>query len=243
MDTLTRHIGSRIRMYRKVQGLTLQELADRIHKSRASLSKYENGEVVLDIETLYDISQELHIGLNQLTDYCPNPVMPQDIQSSELIQKSPFYQAKRLYFYFYDGRYHRLKDGIIDISAKNESKEDYEATLSISIVTPNGRSSKSYYMGSVVYSDVLIRFSFVNQLNALEEDLLYIFNPLELRDYTEGLLCGISSADFMPCAFKCIVTLTPQTLDETFKQQLLITTKDVNRWKKLNMMMIDNRSI
>lgn len=243
MDTLTQHIGSRIRMYRKVQGLTLQELADRIHKSRASLSKYENGEVVLDIETLYDISRELHIGLNQLTDYRPEPVMPLEAQSGEMIQKSPFYQAKRLYFYFYDGRYHRLKDGIIDITAKPGSSEAYEATLSISVVTLNGRSSKSYYMGSVVYSDVLIRFSFVNQLNALEEDLLYIFNPLELRDYTEGLLCGISSADFMPCAFKCIVTLTPQTLDEAFKQQLLITTRDVNRWKKLNMMMIDNRSI
>lgn len=242
MSKITNHVGSRIKMYRKVQGMTLQELADRIHKSRATVSKYENGEIVVDIETLYDISQELNIGLNQLTDYRAEPVMPAEAVSTELSMKSPFYQAKRLYFYFYDGRYNRLKDGIIDISAKADNAEDYEATLSISIVTQNGRSSKSRYLGSVVYSDVLIRFSFVNQLNALEEDLLYIFNPLELRDYTEGLLCGISSADFKPCAFKCIVTLTPQELDENFKKQLMFTPRDLNRWKKLNMMMIDNRS-
>lgn len=241
MSKITTHVGSRIKMYRKVQGMTLQELADRIHKSRATVSKYENGEIVVDIETLYEISQELHIGLNQLTDYRAKPVIPAEAVTTDMSLKSPFYQAKRLYFYFYDGRYNRLKDGIIDITPKPDSTDDFEATLSISIVTPNGRSSKSYYSGNVVYSDVLIRFSFVNQLNALEEDLLYIFNPLELRDYTEGLLCGISSADFKPCAFKCIVTLSPQELGEDFKKQLMFTQRDLNRWKKLNMMMIDNR--
>ena len=61
---------------------------------------------------------------------------------------------------------------------------------------------------------MLIRFTFVNQLSPLEEDLLYIFNPLQMRDDTDGPLCGISSADLMPCAFRCLVTLTPQALDE-----------------------------
>lgn len=59
---------------------------------------------------------------------------------------------------------------------------------------------------------MLIRFTFVNQFNPLEEDLLYIFNPLEMRGYTDGLLCGISSAGLMPCAFRCLVTLSPQPL-------------------------------
>ena len=67
---------------------------------------------------------------------------------------------------------------------------------------------------------MLIRFSFVNRYNPLEEDLLYIFNPLELRDSTDGLLCGISSADLMPCAFKCLVTLHPQEHTEEFKKRL-----------------------
>ena len=90
---------------------------------------------------------------------------------------------------------------------------------------------------------MLIRFSFVNQCNALEEDLLYIFNPLEIRDSPDGLLCGISSADFMPCAFKCLVTLTPQEHTERFKQQLLITKKELQKWQKLNMLIVDNRGL
>lgn len=86
---------------------------------------------------------------------------------------------------------------------------------------------------------MLIRFSFVNQYNPLEEDLLYIFNPLELRDFTTGLLCGISSADLMPCAFKCVITLKPQELTEAFRHQLLFTKKDLKRWEQLNMLLID----
>lgn len=171
--------------------MTLQQLAEKIHKSRASLSKYENGEITLDVETLYEISTALGVDMSRLTDFQPVRPAPLPLANSSM-GRSPFYQADRRYFYFYDGRYNRLKDGIITINKGDVENENYEATLTISAVTANGRSS-----------DMLIRFSFVNQYNTLEEDLLYIFNPLELRDFTEGLLCGISSADLMPCAFKC----------------------------------------
>ena len=93
----------------------------------------------------------------------------------------------------------------------------------------------------VVYRDMLIRFTFFNQLNPLEEDLLYIFNPLEMRDYTNGLLCGISSADLIPCAFRCLVTLTPQELDESLRQRLLFSKQELRRWGQLNMLLIGNR--
>ena len=241
MSNISQHIGAQIRSHRKAQGLTLQQLADRIHKSRASVSKYETGEITLDIETLHDISEALGVEMKRLTDYRPPKNEPAR-QVREVEGKSPFFQAEQLYFYFYDGRYNRLKDGVIHIHKSIDPSEGYEATLSISAVSPTGRSSEILYSGKVVYSDMLIRFSFVNQYNTLEEDLLYIFNPLELRDFTEGLLCGISSADLMPCAFKCLVTLTPQAPTEELKQHLLITPKELRRWQKLNMLIVDNRA-
>lgn len=242
MNKISLHIGDRIRMYRKARGLTLQQLADMIHKSRASVSKYENGEITLDVETLCEIARVLMVSPGQLMDI--QPALPKTAETAfHIPAKSPFFQAKRLYFYFYDGRYKRLKDGIIYIYERENAPGNYEATLSISAVTPAGRSSEIYYTGKVVYSDMLIRFSFVNQCNALEEDLLYIFNPLEIRDSTVGLLCGISSADLMPCAFKCLVTLTPQEHTENFKQQLLITKKELQKWQKLNMLIVDNREL
>lgn len=237
MSEIRKYIGKQIRMYRKVQGLTLQQLADMIHKSRATVSKYETGEISVDVDTLYDISFALRISMNQLTDYEPDIKWVEE-KKPEMMRKSPFFEAKRLYFY--DGRYKRLKDGIIDIYQSKEHPGNYNASLSINTVTPNGRSSAVYYTGKVVYSDMLIRFSFVNQYNTLEEDLLYIFNPLEFRDFTEGLLCGISSTDLIPCAFKCLVTLNPQEATEELREQLLLTKKEIQRFQKMNMLIVDN---
>lgn len=136
-----------------------------------------------------------------------------------------------MYFYFYDGRYHRLKDGVIDIHEHAERPGTYVASFTLCSVSGNGCSNESYYTGNVVYSDMLIRFTFFNQLN-----------PLEMRDYTDGLLCGISSADLMPCAFRCLVTLSPQELDKSLRQRLLFSKQEIRRWGKLNMLLIGNRS-
>lgn len=241
MSNINIHVGKMIRKYRKAANLTLQQLADAIHKSRATICKYENGDISMDIETLYEVSQVLQVSVPQLTDL---ETVPTEIDhlSADAARKSPFFQTKTLYFYFYDGRYNRMKDGVINIHEKEEDGS-YRATFSICSVSGNGRSSESYYNGSVLYSDMLIRFSFVNQYNPLEEDLLYIFNPLEFRTRTDGLLCGISSADLMPCAFKCLVALEKQELNEELRKHLLFTKAELQRWKKLNMLLIDNYEV
>ena len=241
MSEINVYVGAQIRKYRKACKLTIQELADAIHKSRATVCKYENGTISIDIETLYEISQVLQVSFSQLSSYLPT-VEEKDTIEVPFGRKSPFFQAKRLYFYFYDGRYHRLKDGVIDIHEHAERPGTYVASFTLCSVSGNGCSNESYYTGHVVYSDMLIRFTFFNQLNPLEEDLLYIFNPLEMRDYTDGLLCGISSADLMPCAFRCLVTLNPQELDESLRQRLLFSKQEIRRWGQLNMLLIGNRS-
>ncbi len=238
MNEINQYVGKQIKIHRKNEGLTLQQLADLIHKSRATVSKYESGEITLDVQTLYDISKVLHVNINELIDYCP--VREQEIMAIPTGYRSPFFEARRLYFYYYDGRHNKLKDGIIDIYESKEQQGDYNASLTIHAVTPHGRNSAIYYTGKVIYSDMLIRFTFVNQYNRLDEVLLYIFNPFEIRDVTEGLLSGISSRDFLPCAFKCFVTLTPQEPTDEFCKQLLFTNKELKRWQKLNMLIVDN---
>ena len=189
MSKINQHIGSRIRSFRKAQNLTLQQLADMIHKSRASLSKYENGEITLDVETLYEISQALGVEMNRLTDFQDSKPAPLPIQPTSM-NRSPFYQAEQLYFYFYDGRYNRLKDGIINIHKRDDDNGNHEATLTISAVTPTGRSSDIYYSGKVVYSDMLIDLAhkwllkfrknihFVKEFSEKYENAVYFLNIL-----------------------------------------------------------------
>ena len=66
MGEASRKIGSLIRQFRQSKALTIEELAERINKSRATLSKYEKGDIVLDVDTLYDISDALGIQAEQL---------------------------------------------------------------------------------------------------------------------------------------------------------------------------------
>ena len=72
MNEINVYIGGQIRKYRKANGMTLQQLADIIHKSRATVCKYENGEISIDIATLYEISQALQISFGQLASYQPH---------------------------------------------------------------------------------------------------------------------------------------------------------------------------
>ena len=48
-------IRNKIRQFRQSRKMTLDELALAIHKSRATLSKYERGEIFIDIDTLYEL--------------------------------------------------------------------------------------------------------------------------------------------------------------------------------------------
>ena len=67
MSDFTCYVGEQIRQYRKAGKMTMQELADAIHKSRATICKYESGEISVDIETLYEISQVLQVSISPLT--------------------------------------------------------------------------------------------------------------------------------------------------------------------------------
>ena len=71
MNEINVYIGGQIRKYRKANSMTLQQLADVIHKSRATVCKYENGEISIDIATLYEISQALQVSFGQLTSFRP----------------------------------------------------------------------------------------------------------------------------------------------------------------------------
>ena len=93
MEQVNLYVGAQIRRYRKNRQMTLQQLADRIHKSRASVSKYETGEVSLDIVTLTEIARVLEVQPGQLVDlpvqeeeggrsrHAGSPGRPQDQQT------------------------------------------------------------------------------------------------------------------------------------------------------------------
>ena len=43
-ESITKEVGSRIRYARKSRGMSMDELAQAIYKTRSAISKYENGQ-------------------------------------------------------------------------------------------------------------------------------------------------------------------------------------------------------
>lgn len=93
MKDINAHIGARIRLYRKAKKLTLTALSGMIHKSKATISKYETGDIAIDVETLYDIASALDVNIAQLMDYSPEP-------SKHSSQLGGFFPQERIYVYF-----------------------------------------------------------------------------------------------------------------------------------------------
>lgn len=99
MSDFTCYVGEQIRKYRKAGKMTLQDLADAIHKSRATICKYENGDISVDIETLYEISQILQVSMSQLTTGLPETASePSNAPGKG--QKSHFFRPRGYIFTF-----------------------------------------------------------------------------------------------------------------------------------------------
>lgn len=59
-------IGQKIRKFRKVQGLSQEELAERIDISTTHMSHIETGNTKLSLHVLVDIAEALHVSTDEL---------------------------------------------------------------------------------------------------------------------------------------------------------------------------------
>ena len=72
MSNFTCYVGEQIRKYRKAGKMTLQDLADAIHKSRATICKYENGRVnmpnsvIMRLVEIFQVSADYLLGTDEV---------------------------------------------------------------------------------------------------------------------------------------------------------------------------------
>ena len=88
MSSFSYFVGQRIKKYRKSRGYTIEQFSAMINKSKATLSKYENGAITIDIETLYDIAQALDIDLKAgVYMYFPGPQFetPAEVRAARVL--------------------------------------------------------------------------------------------------------------------------------------------------------------
>ena len=125
MKEISIHVGQRIRLYRKMKGMTIETFAGMIHKSKATVSKYENGDISIDIETLFVIAKALDIAVNHLIDYTSDE---EAVAEGEDAAKGRWSKS-RYYMYFYDGRRNRIARNIIEVQDGGQENGVFDANL------------------------------------------------------------------------------------------------------------------
>lgn len=235
MKEISKYIGQRIRLYRKTKNLTIEAFAGMIHKSKATVSKYENGDISIDVETLFEIAHALRISVHQLIDY-EEAAAEQDVQGGERV-----WRKNRYYMYFYDGRRRRIIRNIIETREDGTENGEVKANFYVDLDDLSDcNQCRFLYHGTMRRFDTFINFDFENQNNRVERAFLYAMNSFSHGSLTPGLFCGLSTQPISPVSFKFVLSPSQLVEDEALKGQLLVSKRDIQQMKRLNMFVIDH---
>ena len=234
MGEISREIGHRIRNFRKSRHMTLDELAMVVCKNKSTLSKYENGEIVLDIETIYEIARALGIHVEQLL-YCT----PDRVSIQTPGPKPAFFSGlSQFYSYYYDGRINRIIRCVFDVLLQSEDNR-YKIMMYANFQDYNTyKNCETAYWGYMEHYDAITNVILTNQDSPMEKAHGQILASYMNADTRWGLFTGLSARPMMPVALKMLFSKKRLTEDEALLQMLKVTKEDIRLMKLYNMMTV-----
>ena len=235
MSSFSYHVGQRIKKYRKSRGYTIEQFSAMINKSKATLSKYENGSITIDVETLYDISKALDVDLKCFVDYQPpvfhsEPVLPQNF----------YFSHPRAYMYYYDGRVRQLVRSLLCFSPST-SGNTIDVMLYHGVESfQNPDRCQHLFTGEMKPYDTITHMVMSNQINEAEKMYICLLNPMHNHMPAIGMLSGIGSSPFFaPIAIKCVISREPMEENEQLINSVKLDKDEYHLLKYYNMMVIN----
>lgn len=232
MSEIANHIGDRIRLYRKNKQLTLEQFAALLHKSKSTVSKYEHGDISIDIETLYEIADVLQISIRQLLD------RPEPHAGTPLMPRGFFAKGCRLYVYYLNKNSSRIVVGVLEIA---QEKPGFFSSVFYADIKDydNLYQCRHLYYGDIQYSDSFVNLVMQNQDNAAERIFMNIANTFGQGTVTVGMLSGTSSKYMVPISLKIIVSQNMLPQDDNLRSSLQFTREDFSTMRKAHCFSVD----
>ncbi len=234
MNEILIEIGKKIKMYRKKQKMTLDDLSKVIFKSKATVSKYENGEISIDIETLYDIAKALSINVEQLL-YTP-------VNKSEIYDTSKiplfFRGLTTFYGYWFDGRNNSILRMRFDVSPSEDINQQKLIMYMNFSDYEHYPICENTYLGTIKHFDALSNIQLENKYLPLEKASIQILASSLNYTYKWGLWQGLSTRPLMPMATKMIICKERMDENEELINMLKISKEDIRLWKHYNMLTV-----
>jgi len=235
LSSFSYFVGQRIKKYRKSRGYTIEEFSAIINKSKATLSKYENGAITIDIETLYDISKALDVELKHFVDYQP-PIF----HSESKLPQNTYFNQTLAYMYYYDGRIRQIVRSLLHFtqSSNNDATEVTLFTGVSSFDDPD--RCQHLFVGEMKSYDTITHMVLTNQINAAEKMYICMLNPMQNNVPAVGLVSGIGSTPFFaPIALKALISKVPLDENDLLLGSIKLDKDDYHLLRYYNMLVVN----
>lgn len=234
MQNINAEIGKRIRNFRKMRNMTLENLSRIICKNKSTISKYEKGEIVIDIITLYEIANALQVHVEQLL-YC----IPQSSEVKSTTIKPAFFNGvSQFYAYLFDGRANKIIRCVFDVLSETDDGQ-YKIMMYMNFKDYNSyQDCETTYWGYMEHYDALTNIMLTNQNTPMEKASAHILASYLESNTKWGLFTGISSRPMMPIAIKMLFSKQHLEEDESLIRQLKVSKEDIRLLKLYNMLSV-----
>ncbi len=231
---VAKEIGAKIRHYRKMKHMTVEQLAAAVCKSKSCVSKYESGQITMDVATLYEIAQTLDVKVTQLL------YLPLAARSGMPAGTVPafFSGVNHLYMYYYDGRKNRINRSVIDIFSEVEPGV-YQVHVYMNVNEfVRYQLCENLYDGYLTHYDAFSTLILENQSMEMDNYQMGIPSPYMNAGTKWALAFGISSRPLMPTSTKVLLSKTIQKETPEFEKELRLSKEDIRLMKQYNMLTI-----
>lgn len=230
MSAFTETVGNNIRIYRRANRLTLEDLSRQVHKSKATVGKYEQGTIAIDMDTLNEIASVLRV---------PPALLLAEPKKPGEAQKEPATDGLHSYLYLYDGRAGRILKSLLVTSAGGDETALFYDLPSFE----EPQRCRALYCGTRQTHDFVTNYLLDSRTNKIEHLNLCLMRSLDRPTYSTGLISGISSRMFLPASAKCILSEEPLPENEELRESLLLRKEDLKLTKHYNMFMVEQTGL
>ena len=235
--TLTEEIGAKIKYYRKKRGMKIVELAALLHKTGATVSKYESGQIAMDVVTLYEVAAALGVPPEKLLYCAPLPV--EDLMADSVPAFFRGVDRPAGVAHFLEHKMFEDEDGDAFAKFAKTGANAYDIALYMNFQDyQQYRNCENTYLGTLSHYDALSNIVTHNQDTEMDVYLLCLPASYLNAGTKWGLGFGISCRPIMPTSTKVFLSKSIQPETPEFLQDLRISREDVQLLKRYNMLSV-----
>ena len=225
-------IGKKIKYYRKIKKITLEDLSKKIYKSVSTISKYENGLIKIDVESLYLIAHAFDININNLL-YIEDEYILDD---SKDFLPAFFNNTAKFYSYFYDGRINKVVKSKLNIVSKINNNT-YKVLMYMNYTdSQHYQICENTYTGIIEHFDAKSNILLTNKDTPMEKATIQILASYLDEETKWGLWNGFSSRPMMPVSFKMFFSKRELKINKELEDHLKMSREDIKPPKLYNML-------